>query len=107
MKPNPNQAAFVGDILELPDWSLAAPYHIVPHRSRIYACHESGKQTMNAHKYLLNDAIRNIHEAQHSLVLAGLGTSPSFYRLTTVRLTLERRVKNGAKPPKCKITSPT
>lgn len=55
-------------------------------------------QAMNAHRYLLNDAIRNIHEAQRSLVLAGLGTSPSFYRLTTVRLTLERRVKRGVKP---------
>lgn len=45
------------------------------------------------HQPHLAESIFHIRQAQRELSFAGLGTSPTFYKLTRARMTIERRLR--------------
>lgn len=54
----------------------------------------------------LKHAAASIQSAQVWLVYAGLGSSPTYYKLTAARLTIERRYKDkckGRRVEKCHL----
>lgn len=46
----------------------------------------------------LEQAIPEVRRVQSRLARAGLGTSPTFYKLTAIRETLARRLRRTKKP---------